>query len=81
MLDRRIFSHLDWILIGSALCLALLGVAMIYSTGGVAAPSWRRMIYVKQMLWIVFGFFGLLLAIGVNWGTLVRFSYPIVPSI
>lgn len=77
MLDRRVFAHLDWILIGSALCLALLGVAMIYSTGGVAAPSWRKMIYVKQMLWIVFGFLGLLLALGINWGTLVRFSYPV----
>jgi rod shape determining protein RodA len=35
------------------------------------------MIYLKQMLWIVFGLFGLLLALSVNWGNLVRFSYGI----
>jgi len=77
MLDRRVLSHFDWTLLGSALLLALLGVAMIYSTGGVSASSWRKMVYLKQSLWILCGLFSLLLAIGINWGTLVRFSYAI----
>jgi len=75
--DRRVFAHLDWILIASAICLALLGAVMIYSTGGPTAPAWRKMVYAKQLLWIVFGLLALLLAIGINWGTLVRFSYPL----
>jgi rod shape determining protein RodA len=45
MLDRRTFAHFDWILIGSALLLALLGVAMIYSTEGMASVPWRKVIY------------------------------------
>ena len=77
MLDRRVFPQIDWILIGSAVLLALLGVAMIYSTEGMADSSWRRMIHFKQLLWILFGLFGLLVAISVNWRTIARFSYGI----
>jgi len=50
---------------------------MIYSTGGVNPSSWRKMVYFKQLLWIACGLFGLLLAISISWGTLVRFSYAI----
>lgn len=75
MMDRRILSHFDWILIGSALLLALFGVAMIYSTHGSAGPVLRKSFYFRQFLWILIGFVGLLLPIVINWGTIVRFSY------
>jgi len=77
MLDRRTFAHFDWILIGSALLLALLGVAMIYSTEGMASVPWRKVIYFKQLLWILFGLIGLLVTISINWRTIIRFSYAI----
>ena len=37
MLERRLFLHLDWLLIGAIFCLSVIGVAMIFSTTG----SWR----------------------------------------
>jgi rod shape determining protein RodA len=75
MLDRRVFSHIDWVLIGSALALALMGVAMIYSTEGLAHLAWRKIFHLKQLLWIIFGLFGLLLAMNTSWTTIARFSY------
>ena len=37
MLERRLYLHLDWLLLGAIVCLTTIGVAMIYSTTG----SWR----------------------------------------
>jgi rod shape determining protein RodA len=37
MFERRLFLHLDWLLVGAIVCLSLIGVAMIYSTTG----AWR----------------------------------------
>lgn len=75
MLDRRVFLQIDWILMGSALVLALAGVAMIYSTEGVAHVAWGKLFHFKQLLWIIFGFFGLLFTMSMNWTTIVRCSY------
>lgn len=75
MLDRRAIYHFDGTLVATALLLALIGVAMIYSTGGEVAPAWRRAMYLRQLLWIVFGIGGLLLCLTVKWGTMVRLSY------
>ena len=37
MLERRLFLHIDWLLVAAIFCLSLMGVAMIYSTTG----GWR----------------------------------------
>ena len=37
MFERRLYHHLDWILMGAIFSLCFLSVAMIYSTTG----SWR----------------------------------------
>jgi rod shape determining protein RodA len=77
MLDRRVFSQIDWVLIGSALALALMGVAMIYSTEGAAHLAWGKTLYFKQLLWIIFGLLGLLIAMTTSWTTIARFSYAL----
>ena len=32
MLERRLYLHIDWLLLGALTCLCVIGVAMIYST-------------------------------------------------
>ena len=34
MFERRLYHHLDWLLLGAILSLCIIGVAMIYSTTG-----------------------------------------------
>ena len=49
MLERRLYLHLDWLLLSAIVCLTIIGVAMIYSTSG----SWR--LPTTQMYAIVIG--------------------------
>jgi len=37
MFERRLYPHVDWLLLGAIMCLCVIGVAMIYSTTG----NWR----------------------------------------
>jgi rod shape determining protein RodA len=37
MFERRLYLHLDWLLLGAISCLCVIGIAMIYSTTG----NWR----------------------------------------
>ncbi len=43
MLDRRLYFHIDWLLIGAVYALCALGLAMIYSaTGGPTNTYWTQ---------------------------------------
>lgn len=43
MLDRRLYFHVDWLLIGAVYALCALGLAMIYSaTGGATNTYWTQ---------------------------------------
>ena len=39
MFERRLYFHVDWLLLGAILLLAAIGVAMIYSTTYVTTPT------------------------------------------
>src|SRR5262249_359238 len=39
MFERRLYFHVDWLLLGAVLVLSLVGVAMIYSTTYVTTPT------------------------------------------
>ena len=41
MFERRLYFHVDWLLLGAILLLAGIGVAMIYSTTYVTLPDGR----------------------------------------
>jgi rod shape determining protein RodA len=38
MFERRLYHHLDWLLLGATILLCFIGVAMIYSTTGTTNP-------------------------------------------
>jgi len=39
MFERRLYFHIDWLLLGAVIVLSLVGVAMIYSTTYVTTPT------------------------------------------
>src|SRR5215213_6084349 len=39
MFERRLYFHIDWLLLGAVLVLAAIGVSMIYSTTYVTLPD------------------------------------------
>jgi rod shape determining protein RodA len=43
MFERRLYHHIDWVLIGAVLAICALGLAMIYSaTGGASRVYWTQ---------------------------------------
>jgi hypothetical protein len=38
MFERRLYFHVDWLLLAAVVILSLVGVAMIYSTTYIPAP-------------------------------------------
>ena len=53
-IDRRLFTHFDWTLLGIVLLLALIGILNLYSAAAkietVGAP-----LYLKQVFWLLIG--------------------------
>lgn len=45
MFERRLYHHIDWVLIGAVLAICAMGLAMIYSTTGGAGPVYWTQVY------------------------------------
>ncbi len=69
MFERRLFLHLDWLLIGAIFCLSMIGVAMIYSTTG----GWR--LPVVQLYAIVIGAVAFVVCLTVDYRALTDKSH------
>jgi rod shape determining protein RodA len=54
MIDRRLFTHFDWTLVGIVLLIASAGILNLYSTtlGGESAGT---PLYLKQIFWLLIG--------------------------
>ena len=54
MIDRRLFTHFDWTLVGIVLLIASIGILNIYSTtlGGEISGT---PLYLKQIFWLLIG--------------------------
>lgn len=74
MIDRRLLTNIDWMLVGLVLVIALLGILNIYSATTpykvVGAPY-----YLKQLYWMCFGIFVAMVACSIDYHILEDFSY------
>lgn len=74
--DRRIFNYFDWMLLGLVLCVCVMGIFNIYSTGFSAAEG-QTPFYLKQLQWIVVGFVFMIFIFFVDYRTIVEYAYII----
>ena len=72
MLERRLYFHVDWAMLGAILALCLIGLVQIYSVTGGAAGS---TLYVTQMYGIVLGLVALLICLTIDYRTLADKSH------
>ncbi|BCS54481.1 rod shape-determining protein RodA [Geobacter sp. SVR] len=74
MIDRRLFTNIDWMLVGLVIVISMLGIVNIYSATTpykiIGAPY-----YVKQFYWMAFGMFIALLICSIDYHILEDFSY------
>ena len=83
MFERRLYFHIDWLLLGAVVLLSLIGVAMIYSTTyvtangvGHAAPQVWTQVYALGL-----GVVALLLCLAVDYRMLAEHSLFIYGSL
>jgi rod shape determining protein RodA len=53
-IDRRLFFHFDWVLLGIVLAIAAIGILNLYSVTAEVEMSGAPL-YFKQIFWLVFG--------------------------
>jgi rod shape determining protein RodA len=54
MIDRRLFIHFDWTMLGVVLILSLIGILNLYSTS-VNEEIAGTPVYLKQVIWLLIG--------------------------
>lgn len=74
MIDRRLFTNIDWMLVGLVVVICLLGILNIYSATTpykIVGASY----YIKQFYWMLFGMFVALVVCSIDYHILEDFSY------
>ncbi len=77
MIERRLYSHIDWPLLISVLALSALGVAMIYSTTMGPGRVANQHLYLTQLYAIGMGLFFILVILFIDYQTLADVSHVI----
>ncbi len=76
MIDRRLFTHFDWLILSVILILAFVGLASVYSATHTHQPG----IYRREFYWVLIGSLFMLIAVIINYSLLERFAYFIYGS-
>lgn len=71
MIDRRLITHFDWVMLGTVLALAFIGFASVYS----ATHAHQPWVYRKDLYWILIGAFFMLLSVVLSYSLLENFGY------
>jgi rod shape determining protein RodA len=77
MLERRLYHHVDWLLIVAILGLCGLGVVMIYSTSGDAIRASGAGLHVTQLYAIAVGLIAMFVCLTIDYRTLADKSHLI----
>ena len=77
--DRRLFTHLNWALVGLTLALFSLGVMNLYSASSLINESGLTTIYFykKQLLWGGIGLLGMFVCMSFDYRHLKSLSWPL----
>ena len=76
MFERRLYLHIDWLMIVAILALTSIGLAMIYSTSGAAAGGSSRM-FVTQLYALAIGLVAMTVCLLIDYRTLAESSHII----
>lgn len=74
MIDRRLLTHFDWVLLGMVLLISAIGIINLYSAtsnGETIGPP----LYLKQILWLAIGLSAMLIIAFVEYRYYTDFAY------
>ncbi len=84
MLERRLYFHIDWLMLGAILLLCGISVAMVYSSTFDPARNVASRLYVTQTYAICIGLVVMVACLGVDYRTLAdssHFFYVVVVAL
>lgn len=70
-IERRLFFHLDWLLLASVLTIVAMGITMIYSATQATTPR----LYVSQIYALLLGLVAMVIALSIDYRTLADKSH------
>ncbi|MBA4396182.1 MAG: rod shape-determining protein RodA, partial [Syntrophus sp. (in: bacteria)] len=76
-LDRRLFVNFDWMLLLLVLCISLIGLLNIYSTGFNQMSAKHDIVFIKQIQWIIVGLVFMTAAFCIDYRFISRYAYII----
>ena len=74
--DRRILQNFDWTLFALVMCICAIGIINIYSTGFSLSDD-QSPLYIKQLQWIMFGLFLMLITFLIDYRAINQAAYII----
>ena len=74
--DRRIFQNFDWTLCGLVMAICAIGIVNIYSTGFSLSDN-QSPLYLKQLQWIMFGLFLMMITFLIDYRAINQVAYII----
>jgi len=74
--DRRIFQNFDWTLFALVMSVCAIGIINIYSTGFSISDN-QSPLYLKQLQWIVFGLFLMMITFLIDYRAINQAAYVI----
>ncbi len=74
--DRRIFQNFDWTLFALVMSICAIGIINIYSTGFSLMDN-QAPLYLKQLQWILFGMFLMVIAFLIDYHAINHAAYAI----
>ena len=77
MFERRLYYHLDWLLLAAIVIVSLMGIAMIYSATQAVTPR----LYLSQVYALGLGLLALVVALSIDYRTLADKSHWIFVGI
>lgn len=73
--DRRLLINFDWMLLLLVLCIVLIGLLNIYSTGASQMGARQDIFFIRQVQWIVVGLFVMTAAFCIDYRFVNRYAY------
>ncbi len=80
LVDRRLFTHMNWALLGCMLLLFLAGVGNLYSASGMRMEDGLTLssFYQRQMIWGLIGFGVMVLTVSFDYRQLRNMAWPLL---
>ncbi|RMF85562.1 MAG: rod shape-determining protein RodA [Nitrospinota bacterium] len=75
MLDRRLILNFDWVLFLQTLLLTGWGVVTIYSATHGRVENGLSTLYLRQLLWVIYGLIGLVILLGIDYQRMEKYAY------